>query len=129
MTDDPQQQSFDDLKSRLNQARQNQPGKKTEKTYAKTESSGFSQAFRIGTDMVSAVLVGTAIGWFLDNWLETKPWFLIIFIFLGGAAGILNVYRSAMQMTDELETEWQSEQKIASKSDEPGKSVNKVDEK
>ena len=52
-------------------------------------------AFRIGVELVSAVAIGFAIGWLLDNWLDTKPWFMIVFIFLGGAAGILNVFRLA----------------------------------
>ncbi len=54
-----------------------------------------SLAFRIGVELVSAIAIGLAIGWLLDNWLYTKPWFMILFIFLGGAAGILNVFRLA----------------------------------
>lgn len=61
--------------------------------------SGFSYAtktgFRVGTELLSGVLVGAALGYFLDKFLETQPLFLIIFLFLGGAAGILNVYRFA----------------------------------
>ncbi len=44
--------------------------------------------------MVSALLLGVAIGWALDGWLETAPWFLVLFFFLGSAAGVLNVYRT-----------------------------------
>ena len=29
----------------------------------------------------------------IDNWLETKPLFLIIFFFLGAFAGIYNLWR------------------------------------
>ena len=54
-----------------------------------------SLAFRIGVELVSAIAIGLAIGWLLDNWLYTKPWFMIVFILLGGAAGILNVFRLA----------------------------------
>lgn len=39
--------------------------------------------------------VGLGIGWLLDVWLDTRPWMMIIFIVLGGAAGVLNVYRMA----------------------------------
>ncbi len=45
--------------------------------------------------MVSAVIVGFIIGWLLDNWLGTNPWLKIVFILLGAAAGMLNVYRLA----------------------------------
>ena len=52
-------------------------------------------AFRLGTELVASVIVGTIIGFILDNWFGTKPWFIIIFFFLGVTAGILNVIRVA----------------------------------
>ena len=51
--------------------------------------------FRIATDLIVGLVVGVAIGLGLDAWLGTKPWFMILFFFLGAAAGILNVYRTA----------------------------------
>ena len=39
-------------------------------------------AFRLGTELVAAVVVGTIIGFILDNWFGTKPWLLIIFFTL-----------------------------------------------
>ena len=36
-------------------------------------------AFRLGTELVAAVVVGTIIGFILDNSFDTKPWFIIIF--------------------------------------------------
>ena len=38
-------------------------------------------AFKLGTELVSAVAVGTIIGFILDNWFGTKPWLMIIFFF------------------------------------------------
>ena len=58
-------------------------------------------AFKLGTELVSAVAVGTIIGFILDSWFDTKPWLIIIFFFLGTAAGILNVIRSANRMQKE----------------------------
>ena len=55
-------------------------------------------ALRLGTELVAAVLVGTIIGFILDNWFDTKPWFIITFFFLGVIAGILNVIRVAKNM-------------------------------
>ena len=55
-------------------------------------------AFRLGTELVAAVAVGTIIGFILDNWFDTKPWFIIIFFFIGVIAGILNVIRVANNM-------------------------------
>lgn len=51
--------------------------------------------FRIGVELFSAVVVGAAIGYVADNFFGTSPWLILVFLFLGGAAGILNVYRLA----------------------------------
>lgn len=63
------------------------------------QESDFSRfpriGFRVGTEMLSGVLAGGAIGYFLDDWFHSKPLLLIVFLFLGGAAGFLNVYRFA----------------------------------
>ena len=58
-------------------------------------------AFKLGTELVAAVAVGTIIGFILDSWFDTKPWLIIIFFFLGAAAGMLNVIRTANQMQKE----------------------------
>lgn len=49
---------------------------------------------RIGVELVVAVAVGAGIGWALDRWLGTRPWGMILFLFLGIAAGMMNVYRA-----------------------------------
>ncbi len=49
---------------------------------------------RVGVELVSALAVAVAIGWALDRWLHTLPLFLVIFLLLGGAAGVLNVWRT-----------------------------------
>ena len=58
-------------------------------------------AFKLGTELVAAVVVGTIIGFILDNWFGTKPWLIIIFFFLGAAAGMLNVIKAANRMQKE----------------------------
>ncbi len=60
----------------------------------KTRSdSGLSLAMRAGSEFVSAVVVGAAIGWGLDRLLGTNPFLLIVFFFIGVAAGVWNVIR------------------------------------
>ena len=54
---------------------------------------GKGKAMRISAELVVAVAVGGGIGFFIDDWLGTKPWFLISFLFLGNAAGLWNVFR------------------------------------
>jgi ATP synthase protein I len=58
-------------------------------------------AFKLGTELVAAVAVGTIFGFILDSWFGTKPWLIIIFFFLGSAAGMLNVIRTASRMQKE----------------------------
>ena len=53
---------------------------------------------KISTELVAAVVVGSTIGFLLDNWFDTKPLLIICFFFMGVAAGILNVFRSAKKM-------------------------------
>ena len=61
-------------------------------------SSFIGSAFKLGTELVSAVFVGTIIGFILDTWFDTKPWLIILFFFLGSVAGILNVIKVAKRM-------------------------------
>ena len=65
------------------------------------KGSFMGSAFKLGTELVAAVAVGTIIGFILDNWFDTKPWLIIIFFFLGAAAGMLNVIRTASRMQKE----------------------------
>ena len=66
-----------------------------------SENSSFmGSAFKLGTELVSAVAVGTIIGFILDNWFDTKPWLMIFFFFLGSVAGILNVIKVAKRMQE-----------------------------
>ena len=62
------------------------------------KGSFMGNAFKLGTELVAAVAVGTIIGFILDSWFDTKPWLIIIFFFLGAAAGLLNVIRTANRM-------------------------------
>jgi ATP synthase protein I len=51
--------------------------------------------FRIAVELVASLCVALALGWLLDRALGTRPWGLIVFFFLGAAAGMLNVFRAA----------------------------------
>ena len=64
------------------------------------KGSFMGEAFKLGTELVAAVVVGTIIGFILDTWFGTKPWLIIIFFFIGSAAGMLNVIRTAKRMQD-----------------------------
>ena len=71
---------------------------KRSKISRQSSSSKLGIAFKMSTEMVAAVVVGTIIGFILDNWFGTKPWLILIFFFVGVTAGILNVVRTAKSM-------------------------------
>ena len=64
----------------------------------KQNTSPIGTAFRLSTELVAAVAVGTIIGFILDKTFGTKPWLILIFFFVGVVAGIINVVRSAKNM-------------------------------
>ena len=45
-------------------------------------SSSIGAAFKLSTELVAAVAVGTIIGFILDKTFGTKPWLIIIFFLL-----------------------------------------------
>ena len=87
---------FQDLKTRLRIAKED-----VNNNFSKDQTKKgvfLGSAFKLGTELVAAVAVGTIIGFILDNWFDTKPWFIITFFFIGVIAGILNVIRVANNM-------------------------------
>ena len=64
----------------------------------KDNPSSIGTAFKLSTELVSAVAVGTIIGFIFDKTFGTKPWFILIFFFVGVVAGIYNVIKSAKNM-------------------------------
>ena len=60
--------------------------------------SSIGTAFKLSTELVAAVAVGAIIGFIFDQTFGTRPWFILIFFFVGVVAGITNVIRSAKNM-------------------------------
>ena len=65
----------------------------------------------IGMHMVSGPLVGFAIGYGLDAWLETGPWLKLVFLVIGIIAGFMNVYEDTQRLLRKMSRE--EEQKRA----------------
>ena len=86
----------EDFKTRLKIAKSKL--KSSSSSSSRETGSLMGSAFKIGTELVAAVAVGTIIGFILDTWFDTKPWLIILFFFLGSAAGILNVIKVAKKM-------------------------------
>lgn len=87
--------SLRDLEKGLAQARQNREGAPAQRRADSVDSrNALGQGLRIGMELVVAVIVGVGIGWLADWALGTRPWGMILFFFLGVAAGLVNVYRT-----------------------------------
>ena len=58
-----------------------------------SEVSPMGIGLRVGTELIAAFVVAIAIGYGLDRLFGTKPILTVVFVLVGGAAGILNVWR------------------------------------
>ena len=86
----------EDFKTRLKIAKSKI--KKQVLSDSEKRGSFMGNAFKLGTELVAAVGVGTIIGFILDSWFDTKPILIIIFFLFGSIAGIVNVIRTAKRM-------------------------------
>ena len=82
----------------------------------RARGAAMAQAFKIAVELVVGVVFGGVVGWGLDRYFETSgPWFLIVFVVLGFAAGMLNVIRTAQQMQAEVEAQQMSAPSVKDK--------------
>ena len=93
--DDEEPPSFEE---RLKAARSRQgldapPPLSTRDTGGMDGVSPWGIGLRVGIELVSALVVAVAIGWGLGYLFGGKPIFIAVFVLLGGAAGVLNVWR------------------------------------
>lgn len=92
-TPDGDENSF---KARLSAARERQgldPKAPVPVQAGSGDPSALAVGLRVGVELASALIVGVGIGYGLDWLLGTKPVFIAVFVLLGGAAGVLNVWR------------------------------------
>ncbi|HTH16796.1 MAG TPA: AtpZ/AtpI family protein [Magnetospirillum sp.] len=94
--------SLEDIESRLRQARGAEDEAKGAGPDRSVASSGIGLGFRISIEFVAGVAVGVAIGYGLDRWLGTAPIMMVLFLLLGGAAGVLNAYRAAKGLDESV---------------------------
>jgi len=66
-------------------------------TPAEKQAASFSRQFAIAMELpfilVSAIVVGGLVGFFLDRWLHTPPYLMLILGFLGFFGGLRDVLR------------------------------------
>ncbi len=60
-----------------------------------SKSAGIAQAMKLSSEFIAAIIVGVGIGYAIDTVFGTSPWGMIVFLFLGFGAGVLNALRAA----------------------------------
>lgn len=95
MSDKDKRSELDKFDTRLKQAQDNSTAPRGLKAATNEPPKGLGLALRCGADLVSGIAVGVAIGYALDTFVfDSKPWLMVLFFFLGAAAGIMNVFRT-----------------------------------
>lgn len=64
---------------------------------------GLGAGMRLAVELVAGIATGSLIGYGIDYFLGTKPWFFIVCFFLGAAGGFKNMWREAQKMSEEKE--------------------------
>lgn len=112
--------SHDDLKQRIAAAKREATGEPDPANVSNTATGGLGHGMRVGIELVSAIGVGTFVGWLFDQWLGTIPLFMIIMFIVGAAAGFLNIYRM-VQRQEQLAAEERAQRAAeAATDDKPG---------
>ncbi len=65
----------------------------------------------LGLEMALSVVIGMGVGYYLDRWLGTAPWLMIVWISLGFAAGVRSLYRAAVRSGKDIERDEELEWK------------------
>ena len=111
-----------DLGQRLDKA----SGNATATTAAKAETAEAQAArsramglgFSIAAQLVAGVLIGGVMGYYLDRWLGSAPWLMVLFLMFGFAAGLMNVIRTAREMQKISEAQSKGAKSVADDADE-----------
>ncbi len=79
------------------------------------KSLGFLSS--VGISLVASILIGLAMGVYLDRWLDTRPLFTLIMLVIGVISGFRNVY---ILTTRELKRQQLEEEQAESDYDSSG---------
>jgi ATP synthase protein I len=95
MTNDPR---LEKIKSELQSLKKEEQTQTDKQTIKDNDQEAMSTGLRAGAELITSIAAGGLIGYGLDQWLETKPIFLIIMLLLGIATGFVNVWRTTQNI-------------------------------
>jgi len=68
------------------------------------QTGGADENYRRGNrvlgELIGGLVGGALIGWVLDLWFNTKPWLLLVFLFLGIIVAFRNIIRISTKRPD-----------------------------
>jgi ATP synthase protein I len=80
---------LESLDRRLDQLQQAE----AKRTAKRQPDANYQSGQLVLSQLVGCPLGGGIVGWLLDRWFGTKPWLMLVMIFVGFAVGIWNVIR------------------------------------
>ncbi len=104
---------LDNLSSKL--GKRKQVVENIDENKGRANSEGIAQAMRLSSEFIAAIFVGAGLGYLVDTLAGSSPWGMIVLLFLGFGAGVLNVLRAAGKIA---ETNLHFSAKIEPKNDE-----------
>lgn len=81
------------LGERLDAMRASENKEKQAEIDDQENNENMNRGLKAGMELVTSIAAGAFIGWLLDSWLGTAPWFLIVFLLAGMGAGFMAVYK------------------------------------
>jgi ATP synthase protein I len=91
----PPDARLESLDERLDRAQQEE----AERNRKRQPDASYQAGQLILSQLVGCPLGGGIVGWLLDRWFGTKPWLMLVMIFVGFAVGIWNVIRISNNAT------------------------------
>ena len=101
MSNGEREPDFDAFDARMERLKASRTGNDDEASRPERSASSTHAGLHIGVELVAGVIGGALLGYFLDEWLGTRPFGLIALLFLGSAAGMLNAHRYIKRMERE----------------------------
>ena len=83
---DARLESLDERLDRLQQA-------EAKRTAKRLPDASYQAGQLVLSQLIGCPLGGGIVGWLLDRWFGTRPWLMLVMLFLGFAVGIWNVIR------------------------------------
>ncbi len=93
MTDHEHPPSSENVAARLAESEARRKSEQDRQAQRRAAGAAQGIGFRIATELLAALIVGAGLGYGLDQWLETKPWFMVTMLVMGFAAGLMNIFR------------------------------------